>query len=164
MVQQKIDVTDMTDKCAVKSCKWISHAPNNENALDIILQGGYGDFVDYFGDEAPPYFRLCHKHAHKFADWINDDKILFRRNHYHSKREPGYWFGHIGDSATWLAFITTFLYYLKLDNLKIAVGEVKFLHRHAKMWNRENINDSKTPVIKKGYLGELLFNNRNKFM
>ena len=64
MVQQKIDVTNMTDKCAVKSCKWISHAPNNENALDIILQGGYGDFVDYFGDEAPPYFRLCHKHAH----------------------------------------------------------------------------------------------------
>ena len=141
MEQQKIEVNYMTDKCAVKSCKWISQAPNNENALDIVLQGGYGDFIDYFGEDIPPYFRLCHKHAHKFADWINDDKILFRRNHYHSKREPGYWFGHVGEPATWLAFITTFLYYLKLDNLKIAVGEIKYLHRSAKMWNRKDIND-----------------------
>lgn len=31
------------------------------------------------------------------------------------------------------------------------------------MWNREDINDRTTPVIKKQWLGEFLFDNRNKF-
>ena len=163
MEQRKIDVIFMTEKCAVKSCKWTSHDTNNENALDIVLQGGYGDFYDYF-DETPPYFRLCHKHAHKFADWINDDVVLSRRAHYHSKREIGYWFGHVGDSGTWLAYITTIFYYLRLDNLKTAMREAKYLNSRTKMWCRENINDSSTPVNKRKYLGELLFDDKNKFI
>ena len=37
--------------------------PNNQGALDISYNGGYGDFVDNYDGETL-FFRLCHKHAH----------------------------------------------------------------------------------------------------
>jgi len=152
-----------TDSCAIKSCTWVSEQANNENALDLITQGGYGDFYDYF-DEAPVYFRLCHKHAHQFANWINDDNILPRYNHAHAKNEIGYWYGHLGETRTWLAYINTFFFILFKDrSLKSAVRRIKVLWFSHKMWNRKDINDSSTPVIKKQWLGEFLFDNRNKF-
>ena len=151
-----------TDKCAIKKCTWKSEQPNNENALDLITQGGYGDFYDYF-DERPVYFRLCHKHAHQFADWINDDEILPRRNHYHSNKEKGYWVGHVGGNSSLVAYITSFFYYLRKDNLKTAVRNFKFNTRELTTWNRTDINDKSTPLIKSQVLAELLFGNRSFF-
>lgn len=159
----KSDYRFETDSCAIKSCTWVSYEPNNENALDLITQGGYGDFYDYF-DEKPVYFRLCHKHAHQFANWINDDNILPRYAHAHNKQEIGYWYGHLGESRTWLAYILTFFFFLYKDrSLKSAKNRISNKWYSHKMWNREDINDKSTPVIKKQWLGEFLFDNRNKF-
>ena len=98
------------------------------------------------------------------VSWINDDNILPRYDHAHSKREVGYWYGHIGETRTWLAYILTFFFFLFKDrSLKSAVGRIKIKWYSHKMWNREDINDRTTPVIKKQWLGEFLFDNRNKF-
>lgn len=147
-----------TDKCAVRKCKWVSHMPNDEGALDLITQGGYGDFTDYY-DELPVYFRLCHKHAHQFSSWLNNTSVLPRHNgHAHNGSEPGFWYGHIGwDQYTWLSYLNNFFYHLRKENLKFAIGVFKRQLEHHITWNRQNINDSSTPVVKKDFIFKLFF-------
>ena len=62
------------NKCAVSSCKEEFFQPNDEGALDLITQGGYGDFMDYIEDP-PVYFKLCHYHGHKLASKVNNPAI-----------------------------------------------------------------------------------------
>lgn len=147
-----------TNECAVHKCKWKSHEPNDEGALDLITQGGYGDFMDYI-EEPPVYLRLCHKHAHKFASWLNNPNVLPRHSgHAHNGSEPGFWYGHIGwDQYTWLSYVNNFLYHLWKENLKFAINVIKRQLRHHLNWNRQDINDSSTPVIKKEFIYKLFF-------
>jgi hypothetical protein len=147
-----------TDKCAVRKCKWESHDTNNEGALDLITQGGYGDFMDYY-DESPVYFRLCHKHAHQFSSWLNNTNVLPRHNgHAHNGSEPGFWYGHIGwDQYTWLSYLNNFFYHLLKENLKFAIGAFNRQLRHHITWTKQNINDKTTPVVKKRFIFKLFF-------
>ena len=150
-----------TDKCAVSSCKWVSHKPNDEGALDLITQGGYGDFTDYY-DEKPVYLRLCHKHAHKFASWLNNPNVLSRHNgHAHNGGEPGFWFGHIGwDQYTWLSYLNNFWFHIRKENFKYAIGVFKSQLQKHKDWNRQDINDKSTPIVKKDFFFDLFFLNK----
>ena len=72
------DFTDLQLKlysqCAVTKCSRPMQ-PNNEGGLDLTASGGYGDFTDSFGEDINT-FRLCHRHAHKFANWLNNPEVL----------------------------------------------------------------------------------------
>lgn len=139
----------ITETCAVKSCKWQSQQPNGEGALDLIIEGGYADFTDTFG-ENPKYIRLCHKHAHKFASWLNNPDILHPfYGHSHNGSEPGFWYGHISwEQRTWLSHLNIFFVSLwKFKSIKVAkkylVDQIKGHIR----WSRKNINDSTTDIV-----------------
>lgn len=145
-------------KCAVKSCKWESFAPNDEGALDLIVSSGYGDFTDNY-DCKDPYFRLCHRHAHKFARWLNNDAILLTHNgHAHNGSEPGFWHGHIGwDQKTWTSYVAGFFYKLTKQGFRSAVSYVKHHFKSHKQWTRKDINDSDSPVVLSKFFYELFF-------
>lgn len=145
-------------KCAVKSCKWESFAPNDEGALDLIVSSGYGDFTDNY-DCKDPYFRLCHRHAHKFARWLNNDAILSSHNgHAHNGSEPGFYFGHIGwDQRTWLSYVTGFFYKLIKQGFRSAISYVKHHFKSHKQWTRKDINDSDSPVVLSKFFYQLFF-------
>lgn len=147
-----------TDNCAVRSCKWVSHQPNNEGALDLITQGGYGDFTDYY-DELPVYFRLCHKHAHKFASWLNNPKVLRTHSgHSHNGSEPGFWFGHIGwEQYTWMSYLNRFFFNLRKAGVKDAFKGLKNQFQSHKAWSRKNINDMDSPVVISKFLFKFFF-------
>ena len=53
--------------CDYKKCK--AEIFNDNGALWLDMSGGYGDFVDIFGDR-DTLLLLCHKHAHKFANFL----------------------------------------------------------------------------------------------
>ena len=146
------------DKCAVKGCKWESFAANNEGALDLIISSGYGDFTDNY-DCKEPYFRLCHRHAHKFARWLNNDAILLTHNgHAHNGSEPGFWHGHIGwDQKTWTSYVAGFFYKLTKQGFRSAVSYVKHHFKSHKQWTRKDINDSNSPVVLSKFFYELFF-------
>ena len=146
------------DKCAVKGCKWESFAANNEGALDLIVSSGYGDFTDNY-DCKEPYFRLCHRHAHKFARWLNNDAILLTHNgHAHNGSEPGFWHGHIGwDQKTWTSYVAGFFYKLTKQGFRSAVSYVKHHFKSHKQWTRKDINDSNSPVVLSKFFYELFF-------
>jgi len=145
-------------RCAVKSCKWESFAPNDEGALDLIISSGYGDFTDNY-DCKDPYFRLCHKHAHKFARWLNNEEILLTHNgHSHNGSEPGFWHGHIGwDQKTWTSYVTGFFYKLIKQGFGSAVSYVKRHFQSHKQWTRKDINDSDSPVVLSKFFYQLFF-------
>ena len=145
-------------KCAVKSCKWESFAPNDEGALDLIVSSGYGDFTDNY-DSKDPYFRLCHRHAHKFARWLNNDAILLSHNgHAHNGSEPGFWHGHIGwDQKTWTSYVTGFFYFWYAKGFRSAKYYVKRHFQSHKQWTRKDINDVDSPVILSKFFFRLFF-------
>tara|TARA_Y100000385_G_scaffold85253_1_gene87485 strand:- start:2064 stop:2780 length:717 start_codon:yes stop_codon:yes gene_type:complete len=146
------------DGCAVRKCKWKSHDTNNEGALDLITQGGYGDFIDLF-DRKPAYFRLCHKHSHQFARWLNNDAVLLTHDgHAHNGSEPGFWHGHIGwDQKTWTSYVTGFFYHWIKQGFRSAVSFVKGHFKSHKQWTRKDINDSSTPVVLSSFFFKLFF-------
>lgn len=146
------------DGCAVRKCKWKSHDTNNEGALDLITQGGYGDFIDLF-DEKPAYFRLCHKHAHQFAAFLDNESVMHPYyGHAHNGKEPGFWFGHKGwEQRTWLSYLSVVSYYLRRHNIKTALGYFKAQVRSHITWSRQNINDSSTPVVWSSLFFSLFF-------
>ena len=131
---------------------------NNQGALDIMYNGGYGDFVDnYDGEEL--FFRLCHKHSHQFAYWLNNEKALTKyHGHAHNGSEKGFWYGHIGwDQYTWLSHLNMFLMHFVFDGFKFA--RVNFV-RNVKdriNWCRENINDSSSTILWKTVFRNLFF-------
>ena len=145
-------------RCAVKSCKWESFAPNDEGALDLIVSSGYGDFTDNY-DCKDPYFRLCHRHAHKFARWLNNDAILLSHNgHAHNGSEPGFWHGHIGwDQKTWTSYVAGFFYFWYKQGFRSARYYVKRHFQSHKQWTRKDINDSDSPVILSKFFYQLFF-------
>ena len=145
-------------RCAVKSCKWESFAPNDEGALDLIVSSGYGDFTDNY-DCKDPYFRLCHRHAHKFARWLNNDKILLTHNgHAHNGSEPGFWHGHIGwDQKTWTSYVAGFFYFWYAKGFRSAKYYVKRHFQSHKQWTRKNINDVDSPVVLSKFFYRLFF-------
>jgi len=152
--------TDWTIQCAVSSCGWTKSMPNNEGALEVMVHGGYGDFIDCFSEEDAPQFTLCHKHAHRFANWLNNPAILHPAwGHSHNGGENGFWYGHIGwDQKTWLAHLRTFTWWLfKQRSFKKAWSElVESLRSHIK-WTRADINDSSTPVVWPQFFFQLFF-------
>lgn len=146
-------------KCAVKGCGWEKSQPNNEGALDVQLFGGYGDFIDPY-DEEPPYFTLCHKHAHKFANWLNNPEILHPTSgHSHNGAENGFWYGHIGwDQKTWLSHLLTFTWWLfKRRSPRKAWYALKRSIQGHITWTRKDINDSSTPIVWKDFFFKLFF-------
>ena len=129
-----------------------------EGALDLITQGGYGDFIDLF-DRKPAYFRLCHKHSHQFARWLNNDAVLLTHDgHAHNGSEPGFWHGHIGwDQKTWTSYVTGFFYHWIKQGFRSAVSFVKGHFKSHKQWTRKDINDSSTPVVLSSFFFKLFF-------
>lgn len=129
------------NKCAVSSCKEEFFQPNDEGALDLITQGGYGDFMDYIEDP-PVYFKLCHYHGHKLASKVNNPAILSHYGHAHSGREKGAWIGHIAwDNRSWLCYINTFFYYWYKKGFSDAIEEIKRKFNGHKQWSKIDIND-----------------------
>ena len=152
--------TDWTMQCAVSSCGWTKSMPNNEGALEVMVHGGYGDFIDVFSEEDAPQFTLCHKHAHKFANWLNNPSVLHPAwGHSHNGAENGFWFGHIGwDQKTWLAHLRTFTWWLfKQRSFKKAWSELVESVRSHITWTRSDINDSSTPVVLPQFFFQLFF-------
>ena len=146
------------DGCAVRKCKWKSHDTNNEGALDLITQCGYGDFIDLF-DQKPAYFRLCHNLSQQFARWLNNDAVLLTHDgHAHNGSEPGFWNGHIGwDQKTWTSYDTGFFYHWIKQGFRSAVSFVKGHFKSHKQWTRKDINDSSTPVVLSSFFFKLFF-------
>lgn len=131
---------------------------NNQGALDIMYNGGYGDFVDnYDGEEL--FFRLCHKHSHQFAYWLNNEKALTKyHGHAHNGSEKGFWYGHIGwDQYTWLSHLNMFLMHFVFDGFKFA--RLNFVRnvKNRINWCREDINDSSSPILWKTVFRNLFF-------
>tara|TARA_B100000287_G_scaffold150823_1_gene142641 strand:+ start:4768 stop:5436 length:669 start_codon:yes stop_codon:yes gene_type:complete len=128
-------------QCAVSSCKLPMDA-NGEGGLDLQATGGYGDFCDdYDGDVST--FRLCHRHSHKFANWLNNPELLHPfYGHSHSGSEKGFWYGHVGwETTTWLSHIHLFLYCLIKFGLKDAIYYSKRQITSNIQWARKDIND-----------------------
>ena len=134
-------------QCAVSSCQLPMEA-NNEGGLDIQVAGGYGDFCDDLF-EKPNWFRLCHKHSHKFANWLNNHDVLHPYyGHSHNGSEHGFWFGHISwEQRTWLSYINLFFNAWYKLGLKKAIYYVKRQAKGHIDWSREDINDSTSKVI-----------------
>lgn len=133
--------------------------PNNQGALDISYNGGYGDFVDNYDGETL-FFRLCHKHAHQFTNWLgNPSAIHPSAGHSHNGAEKGFWYGHIGwDQKTWLAHLRTFTWWLfKTRSFKKAWSELVYSVKSHITWTRSNINDSSTPVVWSQFFFKLFF-------
>ncbi len=132
--------------------------PNNQGALDITYDGGYGDFVDNYDGELL-FLRLCHKHAHQFAYWVNNESAITKwHGHAHNGSEKGFWYGHIGwDQYTWLSHLNMFLMHLVQDGFRFA--RLNFV-RNIKdriNWCREDINDSSTKILWGSFFIKLFF-------
>ncbi len=145
-------------KCAVTKCSRPMQ-PNAEGGLDLTATGGYGDFTDSIGEDELCTFRLCHKHAHKFANWLNNDDVLSMYwGHSHAGYEPGFWFGHASwEQRTWLSYITIFFHSWYKKGWKQAKYYLNAQLRSHKNWSRENINDSKTPIKWGTYISSFFF-------
>ena len=152
------------DTCGWKNCNEKFHEPNNENALGIVLDGGYGDFIDNLFDP-PVYFKLCHYHAHKFEKNIKNDRLSEGHAHPHGSKDKGQWYGHKAwDNYTWLCYVNEFFDSWYRYNLSSAITAVKNKFSLHKTWCRYDINDKTTPVNKKKFIFRLLFDNWNSKM
>ncbi len=151
-IQQKL-----YSQCAVNSCQ-LPMAPNNEGGLDLTATGGYGDFTDSFDSEVNT-FRLCHKHSHRFANWLNNPEVLHMYyGHSHAGYERGFWYGHISwEQRTWLSYVNLFFHSWYKQGLKTAIYYIKEQLRSHKNWSRVDINDHSTKVQWGKYIGQFLF-------
>jgi len=148
---------ELYSKCAVSSCGLPMEA-NGEGGLDLKVTGGYGDFCDDIFDK-PMWFRLCHKHSHKFASFLNNPEILHPYyGHSHDGSEYGFWFGHISwEQRTWLSYINLFFNAWYKLGLKKAIYYIKKQIKEHVLWSKENINDASTPIIWNSLLFSLFF-------
>ena len=133
-------------QCAVKKCSRPMQ-PNAEGGLDLTVSGGYGDFIDSYDGEINT-FRLCHRHSHKFAKFLNNSEVLpMYWGHSHNGSEPGFWYGHPSwEQQTWLSYVTIVLHSWYKQGWKSAKYFAKEQFRSHKTWSRVNINDKTTPV------------------
>lgn len=153
---RQIDTTHYY-QCAIKSCQTPMQA-NGDGGLDIQATGGYGDFCDDF-DSSPTTFRLCHKHSHKFARWINNPDILHQVNgHSHSGSEKGFWYGHVGwETTTWLSYLNLFFTTLIQQGWSKAKSECKHqLETHLR-WSKTELNNSDAKVDWIKFVGRIFF-------
>ena len=151
-IQQKL-----YSQCAVNSCQ-LPMAPNNEGGLDLTATGGYGDFTDSFDSEVNT-FRLCHKHSHRFANWLNNPEVLHMYyGHSHAGYERGFWYGHISwEQRTWLSYVNLFFHSWYKQGFKTAKNYIKEQLRSHKNWSRVDINDHSTKVQWAKYITQFLF-------
>lgn len=148
-----------TDKRYIECAKCaLPLQTQNEGTLDIIYNGGYGDFVDNYDNENL-FFRLCHKHAHQLAYWLNNENALTKyHGHAHSGSEKGFWYGHIGwDQYTWLSHLNMFLMHLVFDGFKFARKNFVENVKDRINWCRKDINDSSSPIVWKTVFQNLFF-------
>ena len=131
---------------------------NNEGGLDLQVSGGYGDFTDSL-DEDIYTFRLCHRHAHRFANWLNNPEVLgMYWGHSHAGYEPGFWYGHPSwEQRTWLSYVTIFFHSWYKQGWKTAKFYLTEQWRSHKNWSRVDINDKNTPIQWSKFIGQLFF-------
>ena len=67
-----------------------------DNTLILRVEGGYGMFTDYFGEEEPPPFLLCHTCAHHFCRIFDPKKKLIDPFLSHSHKEGSVLDSHEG--------------------------------------------------------------------
>ena len=132
--------------------------PNNEGGLDVRVSGGYGDFIDCIDGDIDT-FRLCHKHSHQFANWLNNPEVLSMYwGHSHAGYEPGFWFGHPSwEQRTWLSYLTIFFHSWYKQGWKTAKYYLREQLRSHKNWSRVDINDHSTKVQWGKYIGQFFF-------
>ena len=132
--------------------------PNNEGGLDVRVSGGYGDFIDCIDGDIDT-FRLCHKHSHQFANWLNNPEVLSMYwGHSHAGYEPGFWFGHPSwEQRTWLSYLTIFFHSWYKQGWKTAKYYLREQLRSHKNWSRVDINDHSTKVQWGKYISQFFF-------
>jgi len=132
--------------------------PNNEGGLDVRVSGGYGDFIDCYDGDIDT-FRLCHKHSHQFANWLNNPEVLSMYwGHSHAGYEPGFWFGHPSwEQRTWLSYLNIFFHSWYKQGWKTAKYYLREQLRSHKNWSRVDINDHSTKVQWGKYIGQFFF-------
>jgi len=52
-----------------------------DNALTLVVDGGYGEFIDNLDyllgrERRPPTFVLCHECGHEFCDWADPERKI----------------------------------------------------------------------------------------
>jgi len=153
------DITEMQKKLYFQCAKCSrTMQANNEGGLDLQVSGGYGDFTDSL-DQDIHTFRLCHKHAHRFANWLNNPEVLgMYWGHSHAGYEPGFWFGHPSwEQRTWLSYITIFFHSWYKQGWKTAKFYLREQFRSHLNWTRVDINDHNTPVRWGKFFFQLFF-------
>lgn len=153
------ELTELQKKLYFSCAKCgIPMQPNNEGGLDLQVSGGYGDFTDSFGEDINT-FRLCHRHAHKFANWLNNPEVLgMYWGHSHSGVEPGFWYGHPSwEQRTWLSYITIFFHSWYKQGWKTAKFYLREQFRSHISWSRVDINDKTTPIVWSKFIGRFFF-------
>ena len=144
-------------QCAISKCSRPMQ-PNNEGGLDVRVSGGYGDFIDCIDGDIDT-FRLCHKHSHQFANWLNNPEVLSMYwGHSHAGYEPGFWFGHPSwEQRTWLSYLTIFFHCWYKQGWKTAKYYLREQWRSHKNWSSVDINDHSTKVQWGKYISQFFF-------
>ncbi len=152
--------------CNYKKCKkeikyYEETHTGAEGVLYLNIQGGYGSFYDSLFDEEGKYIVFCHKHAHKFANFVgNDNAISAYRSTSHSPRMKQGFFHNAWDSHTWGSYLSAIL--IALFHHRTIVGAIDVtrerIHSH-KVWTRYDVNDFESKTNWKLFWKRFLFNN-----
>lgn len=153
------EISDLQKKLYYQCAKCgIDMAANNQGGLDLTVSGGYGDFTDSYREEVPT-FRLCHRHAHKFANWLNNQEVLgMYWGHSHAGYEPGFWYGHPSwEQQTWLSHLVLFFHsFWKLGWKSAKFYFVEGIRSHIN-WSRVDINDRDSKFLWGRFIARLFF-------
>ena len=144
--------------CDYKKCK--TEIFNDNGALWLDMSGGYGDFVDIFGDR-DTLLLLCHKHAHKFAHFLgNSKKLRGYSSTSHSVYSKLSFFHNAWDSHTWGSYLSAFFITLFCErSLTGAIEILKEKYRTHLQWTKEDINDENSKQNYEEFWKRFLFNN-----
>jgi hypothetical protein len=133
--------------CSYKKCK--EPVVNNNGALWLHMDGGYGDFVDIFLDEEEEQrtIFLCHKHAHKFSNFLGNGKVLSGyRSTSHSIYSKNNFFHNAWDSHTWGSYLSIFFITLFCErSIKATIEVMKEKYETHDRWTRYDINEKDSP-------------------
>ena len=144
--------------CNYKKCK--EEIVHDNGALWLSMDGGYGDFVDVFGDRDRT-ITLCHRHAHKFANFLgNSLKLWGYASTSHSVYSKLSFFHNAWDSHTWGSYLSAFFITLFCERSFVgARAMLKEKYKVHRQWTRENINDENSKQDWKQFWKRFLFNN-----
>ena len=154
------------ETCNYKKCnKDVKYDEKNHSGADGVLylelQGGYGSFYDSLFDEEGKYIVLCHKHAHKFANFIgNDTAISAYRSTSHSPKMKQSFFHNAWDSHTWGSYLSAI--FIALFHHRTIVGAIEItkerFYTHLR-WTKNDINDFSSTQNWKAFWKRFFFNN-----